>query len=109
MPRAAEPRRTGRGACQHGIVNDKEQGRLLRGTSMLIMRGEGRTNTDIGKIYGVGESQVSGIIRRTVKALGANDVAHALAIMLVTDPALLDHFRQELAIPERTRQMLQEL
>ncbi len=80
-----------------------------RGVSMLIMRGEGRTNKEIGALYGISEDFARTTIRRTVLALGANDVAHALAILLVTDPGLLGHLRQELTIPDKVRRALYEL
>jgi hypothetical protein len=92
-------------------VNDREKahGRHLRGTSMLIMRGEGRTTTEIAKIYGVSQAWVGDIIRSTVKDLGAVDVVHALTILLVTDPTLLDRLRREVTIPDQAREILRDL
>lgn len=80
-----------------------------RGVSALIMRATGQTNAEIAGLYGISEDFARTTIRRAVLALGARDVAHALAILFVADPTLLDDLRQHLTVPEQAHQALRDL
>jgi DNA-binding CsgD family transcriptional regulator len=80
-----------------------------RSIHMIFMRGSGRTNQQIGEFYGISEDYARTTIRRTVTALGATDVVHALAILLVITPDSLDILRQDITIPEQARHALQSL
>jgi DNA-binding CsgD family transcriptional regulator len=76
---------------------------------MILMRGAGHTNQQIGELYGINTDTVRDTIRRTVNTLGAQDAVHALAVLLVSDPAFLGALGAELAIPEQAHQALRNL
>ncbi|MFK0140730.1 sigma factor-like helix-turn-helix DNA-binding protein [Streptomyces murinus] len=80
-----------------------------RQVDMLIMRGRGCTHGEIGEAHGVTSSRVTQLLSAARRALGARDVTHALAILILADPKALEFLRRETTIPDQAREALRDL
>ncbi|MFI6639933.1 hypothetical protein [Streptomyces sp. NPDC050504] len=75
---------------------------------LLLRCGTGMSRARAGRVYDIGESHVSTIIRRAVRKLDAESVAHAFAVGLATGVYVVEDItwleeQGELAVTRRAR------